>query len=405
MAYPQFVGYGPAASDRKGITVAPTPGLQAGDYEFLVCETMDEAVTTPSGWSFFMDYGVTNETLCSVFYRINTPHDSSDVSIADPGDHIIAFRFAYRGVTNFTAAQSVGFGDSRYFSVPPDNRKMVTAALIASNSGSSNDPPFAAGSLSFTVSYGTSVANGGGIGLQQKLVLWNDSDGFNIGHDLDSDRLVPGVSGKVCLLIEGTSSLVQTEYPWISAEYSISLSHEKVEYPEWMRFVELPPIVGVFSAAVDSASKKLGTLTPAALEVMLSVFPTTTGGGVLKLHSGSPGADGSQNLVQTYHPPAVPNFESLGFIDPDTEVDDPVTDCIASSSVNVVYNGTIPRIEIYAQSDELLFVCGPVSINAISLFIDENYVYTGFFSSPLVLEAGEARYLSITYSSSIRIGV
>lgn len=98
-------------------------GRVSGDLLILVCETANEVVSTPSGWTLVpdtpSDNGGTAAAIGSVrltmFYKVSDGTETT-VSIADPGNHIAAIGLVYRGqkasgfigdtATTFNAAET-----------------------------------------------------------------------------------------------------------------------------------------------------------------------------------------------------------------------------------------------------------------------------------------------------------
>lgn len=97
-----------ASSGTAAVTPAlPTP-ISAGDLLLLVCETANEAITTPTGWTIAPSSpqstgtaAATTATRLSIFYKIATGSDTAPV-IADPGDHLIARIMSFTGVDQTT---------------------------------------------------------------------------------------------------------------------------------------------------------------------------------------------------------------------------------------------------------------------------------------------------------------
>jgi hypothetical protein len=104
MPMPSLVYQGTAAVSGTGaISVTrPTGILQAGDVELLFIETAIQAVTAPSGWSQAPGSplgvgtaGATTATRLTILWRYSAG-ETTAISIADPGDHIIAYYMAFR---------------------------------------------------------------------------------------------------------------------------------------------------------------------------------------------------------------------------------------------------------------------------------------------------------------------
>jgi len=95
-----------ATSGTGAISVSrPAAGVgQAGDLELLFVESANQAVSTPSGFSILPNAPVgigtaaaTTATRLSIFYRFNTG-ETGTISVADPGDHVVATLVTLRGV-------------------------------------------------------------------------------------------------------------------------------------------------------------------------------------------------------------------------------------------------------------------------------------------------------------------
>jgi hypothetical protein len=110
MAFPTFVGHGGAVQESTGtLTVVNSASATDGDYELLIIETQNEAVTltTAGGFTAFPgDTGsgagiypsanatATLSTRLTVFERIFA--SQADPITNDPGNHVIANIFTYR---------------------------------------------------------------------------------------------------------------------------------------------------------------------------------------------------------------------------------------------------------------------------------------------------------------------
>src|SRR5688572_18649408 len=89
---PTYVGAGPFNGSTGNGTVEVPAGVQEHDLLVIFCETQNEAVSTPAGWSVATDAPVIqasgNVTRLYVFWKRAGASESS-VTITDPGDHII----------------------------------------------------------------------------------------------------------------------------------------------------------------------------------------------------------------------------------------------------------------------------------------------------------------------------
>lgn len=100
-AIPTYIGKGTRFVGATGGTPTLPASLQTNDFMILACETTGgEAVTAPSGWTQFSmspQENSSNITRLTLFYRYYVGGDS-DPTITDPGDHLNAQVFAFRGV-------------------------------------------------------------------------------------------------------------------------------------------------------------------------------------------------------------------------------------------------------------------------------------------------------------------
>jgi hypothetical protein len=104
VAFPTYVGAGTLVETTTTLTVNPNASHASGDYELLVLETSDEAVTLTTAAGFTEHpgspistgggVGLTN-TRMTVFERIWNGSDGSPVT-NDPGNHVIGTIFSFR---------------------------------------------------------------------------------------------------------------------------------------------------------------------------------------------------------------------------------------------------------------------------------------------------------------------
>ncbi len=104
MAFATFVGAGALVETITTLTVDPHASHAAGDYELLLLETQDQAVTLTTAAGFTQHPGspisapsatATLATRLTVFERIWNGTDGSPVT-ADPGNHVIGTILSYR---------------------------------------------------------------------------------------------------------------------------------------------------------------------------------------------------------------------------------------------------------------------------------------------------------------------
>jgi hypothetical protein len=112
-----YVGAGAKASGTGAVTPALPTGWQANDIFLLFCETANEAVTAPTGWTEVASSpqgtgtaGGTSATRLTVFWRRATSSETAP-TIADPGDHICAGILAFRNVVETGNPWDVTVGD------------------------------------------------------------------------------------------------------------------------------------------------------------------------------------------------------------------------------------------------------------------------------------------------------
>jgi hypothetical protein len=107
MAYPSHVGAGTPVESTTTATPAPSASHATGDYELLICETADEAVTLTTAAGFTQHPGspvstgggvTLVDTRLTVFERIWNGTDGSPTT-NDPGNHIWCIIDSFRRST------------------------------------------------------------------------------------------------------------------------------------------------------------------------------------------------------------------------------------------------------------------------------------------------------------------
>jgi hypothetical protein len=105
MAIPAWRANGAIAHDIIGVTPGAPAGLAANDIEFLICESMDEAISLTTANGFVEVTGspisvpnatATIATRGACFWRRWNGTDGDPVT-NDPGNHIVAQRYAFSG--------------------------------------------------------------------------------------------------------------------------------------------------------------------------------------------------------------------------------------------------------------------------------------------------------------------
>lgn len=110
MAFPTFVGHGGAVQESVStLTVVNNASAATGDYEILIVETMDEAVSLTTTGDFALLTTVsaasgtaTIATRLTAFERIF--NSQADPALADAGNHVIANIFTFRRSTGTWSA-------------------------------------------------------------------------------------------------------------------------------------------------------------------------------------------------------------------------------------------------------------------------------------------------------------
>lgn len=99
---PALVG-STTGSSSSSLGLGAIPSTQYGDRVFIVTESQGQPVTAPSGYTKILSTsasGTGGSTMLNVFTRLLSAADTS-TSIVDPGNHILAVKMAYRGVSGY----------------------------------------------------------------------------------------------------------------------------------------------------------------------------------------------------------------------------------------------------------------------------------------------------------------
>lgn len=102
-ATPEFVAAGTGAANTAAVNVNWPTRHQAGDLGIMVIEASGgDATVTPSGWvhvsgSPVVDIADATGSKLMVLYRFAVSDQEAVVSIPDPGDHVVARIFSFRG--------------------------------------------------------------------------------------------------------------------------------------------------------------------------------------------------------------------------------------------------------------------------------------------------------------------
>lgn len=104
MTFPSFTTSGSAVNGINGINVAFPATVNANDMAFMLVETANQPIATPSGWGVVGSAGVgtagaTDAVALQVFwYRCDGSEDGTTVALPDAGDHILAQILCYQDV-------------------------------------------------------------------------------------------------------------------------------------------------------------------------------------------------------------------------------------------------------------------------------------------------------------------
>ena len=182
MAAPTVVAVGSPNSGVNNVTVT-LPPHQAGDILLVVAECSESAgISAPSGgWAHITNSPRpqgSNVTCCNVFWLRATGSGTTNPSLPDPGNHIVAFAAVIRGAVssgNPWDFAPVGDGAAGASSFSADNGTTTVAdtlicAVVAGNTDTATDQ-FSSVSMSGVSGFTeqdqafTASGNGGGISL------------------------------------------------------------------------------------------------------------------------------------------------------------------------------------------------------------------------------------------------
>ena len=179
-----YVGAGAKASGTGSVNPALPTGWQPGDIFLLFCETANEPVTAPAGWTQIPSSpqgtgtaGGTSATRLTVFWRRATSSETAP-TIADPGDHICAAILAFRNVVETSDPWDVTVGDvlttsSTSVTIPGATTTVPGCmVVVAVATGPDTNTAQCSGwtnpnlsSLAELVDYYTNAGNGGGFAV------------------------------------------------------------------------------------------------------------------------------------------------------------------------------------------------------------------------------------------------
>lgn len=185
-AAPVYVGAGGANSSTGSISVS-WPGRKAGDLGILVIETSgNDATLTPTGWTAFagsplVDVADANGSKLQVLWRFadsDATVTGVSESLADPGDHLVARIYSFRGVSqdvvpgraNAKTEKATASPIATFPSITTLAHSSIVVCVASHPSDTSSDlfSNFFNNTLTSTAAApqsGTSSGNGGGFGL------------------------------------------------------------------------------------------------------------------------------------------------------------------------------------------------------------------------------------------------
>lgn len=130
-----YVSIGTASSGTGNVTPGMPAGWAVDDNLWLICETANETVTAPTGWTSVTNSpqgtgtaGGTGATAMSVFWRRAETGDTAP-TITDPGDHCIAQIVATRGGVTSGAPYDVTAGAVESSDIDPGEMPAVTTTV------------------------------------------------------------------------------------------------------------------------------------------------------------------------------------------------------------------------------------------------------------------------------------
>jgi len=179
-----FVGAGAMAAGTGAVSPALPSGWQQNDIFLLFCETANQAVTAPSGWTAVSGSpqgtgtaGGTAATRLSVFWRRATASESAP-TVADPGNHVVAAILAFRNVVESGDPWDVTAGNvlssaSTSVSIPSATTSVPGCmVVVAVATGPDTNTAQCSGwlnsnlvGLTELVDYYSNQGNGGGFGV------------------------------------------------------------------------------------------------------------------------------------------------------------------------------------------------------------------------------------------------
>lgn len=188
MAYshiPTFVAKGAFTSGTAGITVAVPAGIRNNDLLMLFCESANQAITAPAGWTEVGTQAsqatgtaaAAGGVRLAVFWKIASGVEAS-VAVADSGDHNTGIMMAFRGVdpaNPFGSATPVSRIDSTAttamtwatLTTTTANNLIVMATALDADAASTTTvgTVTAAGLTSITEQHDQTVIDGAGGGI------------------------------------------------------------------------------------------------------------------------------------------------------------------------------------------------------------------------------------------------
>ncbi len=155
-AVPSVRGVGTQASSTGDLSdIAVHPDTIAGDLMLLTCETADQTISTPAGWTIVPGSPVANTgaTKLSIFYRFATSDDidgSCEVcNVTDPGNHVLCAIMSVADVNPsdpFDVYDSTTGSAQASTTIPGATSSSASSTLViaavAKSASKSTDPQF-----------------------------------------------------------------------------------------------------------------------------------------------------------------------------------------------------------------------------------------------------------------------
>lgn len=190
---PTFVATGTTVSGTGAVTPGVPSGYAADDLLLIFTESANEAVSNPTGYSQAVAIGTgtaagASSTRLTVMYKFASASESAP-TVADPGNHVLAFMMAIRGVdkTNPFNATSTNAdtGNNRSVNITGTTTSVSNALVIAATTNVtdtataqySNWTNASLTSLTPRYNAGTTQGNGGGIGMATGILASPGSTG------------------------------------------------------------------------------------------------------------------------------------------------------------------------------------------------------------------------------------